>query len=101
MAESATCINKKYARKFYCEKCDYTTSKKSSYDTHILSVKHNLKQNETELCQQHICEICNKKYQNRTGLWRHKKVCNNEKKNNTDVVDQLLKQNDEFTPFLI
>ena len=27
--------------KFYCEKCDYGTSKKSSYDDHLLSTKHN------------------------------------------------------------
>ena len=26
--------------KFYCEKCDYGTSKKSSYDNHLSSTKH-------------------------------------------------------------
>ena len=30
----------KFGSKFYCEKCDYGTSKKSTYDSHMLSAKH-------------------------------------------------------------
>ena len=30
----------KLCPKFYCEKCDYGTSKKSSYDNHVSSHKH-------------------------------------------------------------
>ena len=26
--------------KYYCEYCDYGTSKKCNYDTHIMSAKH-------------------------------------------------------------
>ena len=31
----------KFCPKFSCKKCDYHTSKKSSYDDHLLSAKHN------------------------------------------------------------
>ena len=30
----------KVASNFYCEKCDYTTSRKSSYDKHLTTLKH-------------------------------------------------------------
>jgi hypothetical protein len=95
--ESKNIINKR----FYCEKCDYSTSKKSSFDTHNLSTKHKQQHNETEICQQHICSICCKVYQNRTGLWRHKKVCVTTNNTNTAVVEQLMKQNDDFKNIII
>ena len=25
---------------FFCEKCDYSTSRKSNYDRHLVSIKH-------------------------------------------------------------
>ena len=31
----------KICSKYSCKKCDYHTSKKSSYDDHLLSAKHN------------------------------------------------------------
>ena len=33
--------NAEICSRFFCEKCDYKTNKKSSYDNHILSIKHN------------------------------------------------------------
>ena len=30
----------KFCPKFYCKNCDYGTSKKSSYNDHLLSAKH-------------------------------------------------------------
>ena len=32
--------SQKSHQEFYCEKCDYTTSKKCDYDKHILTRKH-------------------------------------------------------------
>jgi len=101
MADSVTFSNQHSAQCFYCEKCDYSTSKKSSFDTHILSAKHKRQHNETELCQENICSICSKVYQNRTGLWRHKKVCLPTTNINADVVEQLMKQNDDFKNIII
>ena len=33
-------IMPKLCHKFFCEKCDYGTCKKSSYDNHLISSKH-------------------------------------------------------------
>ena len=73
----------KVARKFICDKCDYVTSKKSSYDKHILTRKHaqltpvntnvNLVLLENEPL--HTCSICTKSYKSRVGLWKHNKIC--------------------------
>lgn len=34
-----------------------------------------------------ICNICNKEYKNRNGLWYHKKSCNKNETNNTIELD--------------
>ena len=72
--------------KFYCTLCDYKTSKKSSFNNHNNSKKHkmvtidyNLGQNYAKIMpdglKAFVCEFCNKEYQHRQGLWRHKKTC--------------------------
>jgi len=66
---------------FYCEICDYMCIKKQHIKQHYLSQKHkyrifnnNAKSvNQTE-SQKYICE-CGKIYRDRSGLWRHKKNC--------------------------
>ena len=67
--------------KLYCEKCDYGTNKKSCMDTHKLSAKHQKSTESTKimpkLCSNHICTKCNKKFKDRSGLWRHNKKCDN------------------------
>ena len=68
--------------KYYCDICDYKTSRKSSYDEHLLSRKHQKamvsNQNLQKMCNEYICQNCNKKYKDNSGLWRHKKKCKNE-----------------------
>ena len=74
----------KICHKFYCNNCDYGTSKKSSYTDHLNSLKHQKsiigKQNSNDIlpkiCSEFICQNCNKKYKDNSGLWRHKKKCN-------------------------
>ena len=77
----------KVANKFYCLNCDYTTSRKSSYDKHILTSKHiqltSVNTLLTESCKNNECCIffvkkCNKEYKSRVGLWKHKQKCNME-----------------------
>jgi len=79
MATFSNNIMLKLCSKFWCEKCDYNTSKKSSYDNHLTSSKHvaamNGNQIMLKLCSEHICEKCDKKYVTNSGLWRHKKTC--------------------------
>ena len=65
--------------KFYCEKCNYGTSRKCDYGTHILSRKHKLAtvitNNDLIIRNKYECENCNKEYTDRSGLWRHSKKC--------------------------
>jgi hypothetical protein len=73
--------SKKTSNKFVCEKCDYETCRQSQYDMHLLTAKH-LKTTEKlpKTSKQFICKICEKIYKEPSGLWRHKKKCN---QNNT------------------
>ena len=65
--------------KFYCKNCDYGTSKKSSFDEHLTTKKHNksilINEKMQKSCSAYVCQICNKKYKDNSGLWRHKKQC--------------------------
>jgi hypothetical protein len=106
---------------FYCDICDYSTSKKSGYDTHIATAKHkkvtndynmgqNIAENQPAISQQSIKEkficSCGKEYQHRQGLWRHKKTCKFEVKvevqsedngpSDKEIIMMLIKDNSEF-----
>ena len=73
----------KLCSKYLCELCDYTTSKKSSYDKHLDSKKHKnngLSTNDNglvaKLCsKKYTCKNCEKTFNDRAGLWRHNKRC--------------------------
>jgi len=59
---------------FYCEKCEYISDNKKDYSKHVLTRKH---LDETQMKQKNpilICE-CNKIFNSRTTIWRHKKKC--------------------------
>lgn len=81
----------------YCEYCDYKCSKKYNWDKHILTSKHihaTYSQHEATQKWQKVaintnikpycCKNCGKDYINRTGLWRHKKICVHNTKNISD-----------------
>ena len=65
--------------KFYCEFCDYGSSKKGNMDNHLLTAKHQLatgsNQKEAKISSEFICQLCKKNYKDKSGLWRHKKSC--------------------------
>ena len=96
----------KIAQKYCCEQCDYNTCKKSDYTKHLSTDKHKNLVNETELKQEshqkHQC-FCNKTFNSRTTLWRHKSKCLGENKviNTDDPSDKelilmLIKQNSQL-----
>jgi hypothetical protein len=65
--------------KFICEKCDYTSSKQSEYDRHIVTNKHKRlhglpKKTPTTQTKTFNC-ICGKKYNHHTSLAKHKRTC--------------------------
>ena len=110
--------SKKVAPKFCCNLCYYTTSKKSNYAKHLLTSKHQNVNNATgmliESCSKlvsnkiNIC-FCGKEYKHLASLCRHKKICNHNQYETTDVschpknadfIVELLKQNNEFKSLL-
>jgi len=69
--------------KYICKICDFKCRKQSNYKKHIDTPKHiKNSQNDIkkELIEEYICE-CGKKYNYYSGLWRHKKTCNNSQNN--------------------
>lgn len=104
--------------KFYCETCDYGTSKKCNFDMHCCSVKHKNNVLETNgnvllaktsslfdnICDtKFVCDICEKNFKNRSGLWKHKKKCKNEEPTNIsdifsdkNIILELIKSNTEI-----
>jgi len=98
-------MSKMSSFEFVCEVCDYKCCKKSNYERHLLSLKHQKmsKNEQNEQNEQKIvycCENCGKEYKDRTGLWRHKKQCMNQTSNTLEkkdeIIDKLLKQNSEL-----
>lgn len=114
---------------YTCETCEYSTDRKSSYDAHIVTnkhlknktiemaggtvvVKHRKKKNQPDELSGDIkmfnCLRCKKPYGSRNGLWKHKKMCFAESKedsqsneNLTNAIMELIKQNQDFQKQLI
>jgi hypothetical protein len=97
--------NEKMLEKFHCEKCDFKCSKKSSWDKHIFTAKHN-KANKN--IQKYACESCQIIFKHQSSYCRHKKTCVNDIEcgnenigENSNVIDKeliimLVKQNAEL-----
>ena len=96
----------KSAMNFYCKKCDYGTCRKSSFDDHVLSAKHqkcsngniletNGNANQKKNCNStHLCENCKKEFKNRSGLWKHKQKCKSTKESEPEIKSQESKKDD-------
>ena len=68
---------RKRSEVFHCNFCDYTTSRISQYNRHLLTDKHKMIINGKKKVPKlfYECE-CGKKYKYDSGLSRHKKKCN-------------------------
>ena len=75
----ATNLVQKVPANYNCELCDYNTSRPSQYERHLTTSKHinlqNFNKPELKSSDEFICNNCQKKYKERTGLWKHKKIC--------------------------
>jgi len=100
-------IKQKISKNYCCEICYYNTDRKSNLNNHLLSAKHiktiNNNKNKQLLSTTHKCENCEKEYNDRAGLWRHKKKCHFkekiEKYENSitpELVIEIIKQNNEL-----
>ena len=100
--------SQKVAKKFYCENCDYQTSKNFNWNKHISTRKHKMVKNGkkktekvAEQSELHICSDCGKQYKFQSGLCRHRKTCKFIEKNKTltdleKEVDELKKKNQKL-----
>jgi hypothetical protein len=90
------------ANNYNCDICNYKCSKKYNWEKHILTSKHINATNSNNITTEsgkkwqkniiYICNNCNKEYNDRSGLWRHKKKCN---------IENQQSQLTEFSPDLI
>jgi hypothetical protein len=101
---------------FNCKICDFVSSDKWKYERHLLTLKH--KKRTTEIKMEETiglttekifkCE-CGNSYKHRQGLWKHSKNCNYYNKNtfnkyfknNDELIEAILKDNQEFKQMLI
>jgi hypothetical protein len=87
-----TDFTKKNEKKYCCEICDFISCKKTDYTRHITTQKHKnniLTTEKTKNDKKYICDFCEKEYNDRVGLWRHKKKCielEDEINNNKNVI---------------
>jgi len=97
--------------KFICEKCNYVCSYKFNLDRHLKSRKH-METNDDELSKTTPLCSCGKSFKSRSGLWKHKKVCNvsleEKEKTLEEEIDKdaelvwfLVKQNQEFKEMML
>jgi hypothetical protein len=106
---------------FFCKKCDYSTCKKSNYDEHLTTRKHQksmfsneIQPNPAKSSSEFVCRNCSKKYKDYSGLWRHNKKClkndkfeeNEETEINKneishEIILNVIKQNKELQQIII
>jgi len=100
----ATQIDKKNAKNYYCKICDFNTCKKSNFEIHLQTKKHlsniSATSSNTEATKKmNICDNCNKSYNDRSGLWRHKKTCKpyeqNDKPHDDNQIENINELNDK------
>ena len=111
--------SQKVVKNFNCLNCNYTSSRRSDYNKHILTAKHKILMNTNKITtnvvkQEFVCN-CGKEYKFQSSLCFHKKSCNliskkdqgkvqeidqgkdqgKDQENIKDLVIQLIKNNNE------
>ena len=107
----------KNAELYTCENCNFKSSKKSNYDIHLSTAKHQNRTFRTNKMPKNATKFecdCGKVYKARNSLWYHKQKCNYKNEDvieinntvNTETIDsglivELLKQNKELHEMVI
>ena len=77
---------------YECVHCNYVTKSKKDYNKHSLTKKHKMNIGEIKKIPKiFLCGFCNKKFNNNTSLWRHKKSCNLKNYKSPKVSESLQK----------
>ena len=90
----------KTQKDYCCEMCNYNTRHKNDYSKHLTTDKHknvclgnkmdipgNQKTQKNPIL--FMCSNCNKNYNTNSGLWKHKKGCNNLEEIQNEYVDSI------------
>ena len=114
MTTNSNILSPKKPNSLICEVCHFKCSYKRDYERHLLTKKHNsniLATNNNDLVpnnsKKYECLYCDKIFNDRTGLWRHKKKCNVQEDTtilmdaSSNLIMELLKQNNEFKELLV
>jgi hypothetical protein len=110
-------IKQKISTIYCCELCDYNTSRKNNYETHLQTNKHKMNELTTDdnkikqkLSKKYQCQKCDKEFNDRAGLWRHNKKCEIEDEEkyikynqppDKDLIMLLIKENHDFKNMLL
>jgi hypothetical protein len=88
--------SQKNAKCFECVFCDYISCNIFDYNKHIKTVKHLRNKTQPKIAKNlqksqdpiYVCDNCNKPYNDKSGLWRHKKkcICDGEKNEENKII---------------
>jgi hypothetical protein len=102
-------------KKFFCEFCDYHTSRKSQFYRHLLTLKHKNRVEYNKITTNYnkkssnICE-CGKEYNHRASLYNHQKRCSYQAELNpelkvpklsSDMIVKLIQDNNDIRANLL
>jgi hypothetical protein len=104
-------------KKYICKSCDYSTSSKKDFNKHLGTAKHKKTEDATS-CEDFsnnthpeipnnmifTCVNCDRQLKSRSGLWRHKKICINEKDSEiscVEIVEQKPDKESELKDIII
>jgi len=115
-------LNAQNAQEFFCIFCDYKCCRNFDMKRHCSTNKHQINKMATDDAKsaKFSCENCQKNFNDRSGLWRHKKKCDIPKQSenitmnveesttnnqsaefDSNMILELLKQNQDFKDLIL
>jgi len=111
MVENDSSEVPKSSKNLWCDLCHYNTSRKSQYDRHLATAKHQQMENGSKMVENGSSTvpkssnfqcICGKIYKYDSGFYRHKKKCDlKEPTTQTNDTLQLSDTNKQLTTAIL